>query len=198
MYLQKPKPKQLNYICRLQLTSLRPKIFSIIFLFFLVAPVTTVYLVLRNQQKQVRREVKWKMIAGIDKSELVLLTFKQAEIKNKLSWKHDREFQFKGEFYDIVQKEVHGDSVSYWCWWDNEETHLSQKLEHIMANHWNQNPTHKQKKEGIQKLLKSLFIDSISERTPVLVAQVGCEVWNYIESFQTPCFSPQVPPPRCI
>ncbi len=177
---------------------LRPKIFGIVFLFLLVAPISTVFLVLKTQQKEVRREVKWKMIAGIDKSELVLLTFKQAEIKAKLSWKHDREFQFKGEFYDIVEKEIHGDSVSYWCWWDNEETQLSQKLENLMANHWIQNPTHKQKKDGIQKLFKSLFFEEIYERSRVLVTTVDYDIWNYIESFQTLTFSPHVPPPRCI
>lgn len=45
----------------------------------LIAPVVVTYSWLQQRKRAVKKEVKWKMIAGIDKSELVLLKFSKAE-----------------------------------------------------------------------------------------------------------------------
>jgi len=152
---------------------LRTKVFGIVFLFLLVVPFSTLFLVLKNQQKQVRREVKWRMIAGIDKSELVLLKFSTTQTEKELVWKHAREFQYNGEFYDIVEKETHTDSVFYWCWWDHEETALNRKLENLVASHWNKDPVQKNKKETIQKLFKSMFFEQESVSDTAVIPSIN-------------------------
>ena len=58
------------------------------------------------------------MIAGIDKSELVLFKFSKEETTTKLNWKHAKEFEFNQQMYDVVEKQVSKDSIHYWCWWD--------------------------------------------------------------------------------
>lgn len=151
---------------------------------------------LKNQQKQVRREVKQKMIAGINKDELILLTFQKSELKTKLKWKHRREFQFQGEFYDIVEKRIQGDSISYWCWWDNEETLLSRKLDHLMALHWSQDKNHKQDKEQIDYFYKSLYFEELPQPKTRFHSALKATDWSYKEVMQSIAFAPHVPPPR--
>ena len=41
----------------------------------LIAPAVVTYSWLQQRKRAVKKEVKWKMIAGIDKSELVILKF---------------------------------------------------------------------------------------------------------------------------
>ena len=69
------------------------------------------------------------MIEGIDQEELTLLRFATENVENVLRWEHDGEFEYKGEMYDVVKREVRDDSSYFWCWWDHEETALNKKLQ---------------------------------------------------------------------
>jgi len=178
---------------------LRIKIFSLAFLFLLVVPISTVFLVLKSQQKQVRREVKWKMIAGIDKSELEFLMFSKHDAENMLQWKHKREFQFQGEFYDVVEKETRGDSVVFWCWWDHEETKLNRKLDNLLASHFNHDPTHKNKKDSLQKLFKTLYFEhQLRHNFPEFNLKNTNEHWFYQVEWKETCLSCHLPPPKLV
>lgn len=123
----------------------------------MVAPITTAYTVLKKQQKKVKREVKWKLIEGVDRSELVLFKFTEEEKRTQLDWKHSKEFAYKGEMYDIAEKEVHGDTTYYWCWWDYEETALNKQLSQLFSFALGNSPVHKQSQEKIIQLYKSLY-----------------------------------------
>jgi hypothetical protein len=124
----------------------------------LVAPIVTTMTVIRHQKKQIKKIVKHQIIAGIDKEDLVLLKFSLEDTHNKLRWKHSKEFEYLGEMYDIVETEQDGDSISYWCWWDHEETKLNKQAEKIVANLLGTNPMNKEKQQQIVNILKSLFI----------------------------------------
>jgi hypothetical protein len=75
-----------------------------------------------------RKEIKRKIVAGLNEDELVLLKFAKADLLKKLKWKHSREFEFNGEMYDIVSVKKSSDSIEYYCWWDSEESLLNKKL----------------------------------------------------------------------
>lgn len=139
---------------------MRPKVIAWIFLVLLFVPVSAVFTVLKFQQKQVRRDVKWKLIAGVDKHELVFFKFSVQQVSSELDWKHSKEFRFRGEFYDIVEQENHGDSLSYWCWWDRKETELYQQFEQVLAGYHSKNPIHKNKQKIAQQLFKNLFLET--------------------------------------
>lgn len=50
--------------------------------------------------------------------------------------------------YDVIETEIHGDSLYYFCWADHEETLLNKKLNQllasVMANPLKENKEHKQ------------------------------------------------------
>ncbi|PTB91022.1 hypothetical protein C9994_16285, partial [Marivirga lumbricoides] len=104
------------------------KVFASISLFIILfAPGLITYSWLSHQKRAVKHEVKWKMIAGMDKNELVLLKFTSEEAK-VLKWEHAKEFEYQNEMYDVVEQQTIGDTTYYWCWWDHEETALNKQL----------------------------------------------------------------------
>lgn len=104
-----------------------------IFLFFsLLVPLTGTYLWLYCEKAAVKQQVKQKILGGIDKEELISLTFKTKETTKILHWEHAREFEYQGRMYDVVETIEKGDSITYWCWPDHEETQLN-RLRNEMA-----------------------------------------------------------------
>ncbi len=87
-----------------------------------IAPFYGTYLYLSLQQKAIQEAVQRKLEEGIPSNELVKLTFSTSEINKVLRWEHDKEFEYKGQMYDVVEVTDVGDSLQYLCWWDKAET----------------------------------------------------------------------------
>lgn len=118
------------------------QLFSILLISSLIGPYLGISLYLKHEKKMLKREIKHRIIEGIDKSELVELTFTVAEAEKKLQWEHSKEFEYNGEMYDVVESKSDGKKVTYWCWWDNQETSLNKQLSKLLARALNdQNPT---------------------------------------------------------
>ncbi len=98
------------------------KIFPFFFLVTFVAPFWIMYFYLSLQQKYIKEGVKNKIEEGIRENELVKLTFSTSEIDKVLRWEHDKEFEYNGQMYDVVEVTDVGDSLQYLCWWDKAET----------------------------------------------------------------------------
>jgi hypothetical protein len=121
------------------------------------APVATTFAVLQWQKKQIRKEVKWRMIDGIDREELVLLGFPTKDLPFLLNWKHAAEFEYRGEMYDIVETYTEGDSTFYRVWWDYEETFLNRKLQQLIADVASGDPGHRENQERLLHFFKTLY-----------------------------------------
>jgi hypothetical protein len=147
---------------------MKKQIISIILLFLLIAPAVVTYTWIQQRKRAVKKEVKWKMIAGIDKKELVLLKFSKTETTTELKWKHSKEFEFNNQMYDIVDKITTKDSVKYWCWWDFEETKLNQQLSKLLVNVYQNDIPTKEKQSQIIQFYKSLFFEQVVAWQPFL------------------------------
>ncbi len=174
---------------------MKAKLIGISLLFSLFAPVAATFVYLQYQKKQIKREVKWNMIAGIDRDELVLLTFSKEETETELRWKHSREFEYKGEMYDIVEKTVGRDSVSYWCWWDHEETALNRQLDGLLARVMGQNPERQKNQAQLSQFFKNLYFQEVQEES-VEMESLDKTTFFYANRFQSIGLSPPIPPPR--
>ena len=58
-----------------------------------MAPVAMTYTVFQFQKKKIKKEIKRRMIAGMDRDELILLSFSSIDRLNKLEWEHSKEFK---------------------------------------------------------------------------------------------------------
>lgn len=174
------------------------KFLGILIVLSIVIPYTGTYLWLQHKKKLVKKEVKWKMIAGLDREELVLLQFTRPEVFEVLNWKHSKEFEFKGHMYDIVESEISGDSIFYWCWWDHEETTLNKKLKKLVAKAMGQNPLKNETSKRLIDFFKALYF-----REPVSLINVNPEIhcdsiWGQPFFYNSLDKSPPVPPPKDV
>jgi hypothetical protein len=103
------------------------------------------------------------MIAGMDKSELILLKFPKTEIDTKLNWKHAKEFEYNGKMFDIVEQETNGDTTSYLCWLDKEETKLNKQLRELVTLALGNNPQNQNQQKQLTHFIKSLYCNQLSE-----------------------------------
>jgi len=167
-------------------------------LLVLIAPALTTYFWIQYQKSLVKREVKWKMIEGIDKNELVLLKFTDVESKTLLRWKHSKEFEYNLQMYDIVETKVVGDSLYYWCWWDYKETELNKQLAELVKNTLNNSPQKKEKQEHLFSFFKSLFSSNKFNLDKVYPAQKTEQNNIYLTSLFSNKISPPTPPPQLV
>lgn len=175
---------------------MRLKITSILFLLALLAPPMITFYWLQHQKSGVRHEVKRMMIRGIDREKLVLISLTREESLTKLRWEHPGEFEYREQMYDIVETRTIGDSVYYWCWWDNEETRLNRQLEELVVKNLNADPVKQDRQDHLNSYLKSLYCSDIVRANPVLPCielkkNSVCSI-----SFCSLSISPPSPPPR--
>lgn len=146
----------------------------------------------------VRKEVKWKMIAGIDKSELVLLKFSKSEIASKLKWKHSKEFEFNSQMYDIVDKVISKDSIQYWCWWDYKETKLNKQLDELLVGVFQHDSKSKEKQDLLFKFYKSVYFQPVFSWSPFKQNDITKISYGYNNRYQSLFVFSEVPPPNFL
>ncbi|TFV94361.1 hypothetical protein E4S40_10050 [Algoriphagus kandeliae] len=55
------------------------------------------------------------------------LVFTQEESQTLLDWEHEREFEYQGEMYDVLEIKEKGDQIEYLVWHDQEESELKKR-----------------------------------------------------------------------
>ncbi|NEQ50160.1 MAG: hypothetical protein F6K11_08525 [Leptolyngbya sp. SIO3F4] len=130
---------------------------SFLLLAVICVPFWAGYLHLQWQHAQVRENVREHMIQGMDREELVLLTFTLQQAENELHWEHDREFEYRGEMYDVVETEQLGTTVKYWCWQDHEETRLNRQLRDWVAQALGQDTRHQEQRTSVWLVAQHMY-----------------------------------------
>lgn len=156
----------------------------------------TGYVILQNQKKQVRREVKKQLIEEVGKEQLVLLVFSEKDQLTQLKWEHSKEFEYKGQMYDVVDKKIKGDTTFYWCWWDHAETHLNKQLKALVVNVWDNHPKNQENKNRLENLFKHLYFPTEREQK-IQIAVFENDLFTcYINAYQSLIQSPIPHPPQ--
>lgn len=176
---------------------LKRRILLISLLLVLVIPPFITFWWLHHQKDLVRKQVKHKIIQGIDRQELVLLSFTKQDIQEKLDWEHSKEFEYQGQMYDIVETIIAGDTIHYWCWWDHQETKLNKKLSLLTQRAFAKNPKQKEKKQHLSRYLQSLFFEKTSITIKANDLTITGHSCFYSFIYQSVNISPPTPPP-CI
>lgn len=138
------------------------------------------------------------MIDGLAKEELVLLKFSKEETETKLRWEHSKEFEYDGQMYDIVSKEIKVDSIFYRCWWDNEETLLNKKLKELAAKAFDQDENKRNAHLNLHFYLWSFFCTELLnwQMIPSQKVLVLYQDFIHAKHFSSTNISPPTPPPK--
>jgi hypothetical protein len=169
---------------------------AILLLATLVLPTLGGYAWLRYQKSEIRKEVENHRERGFTEEDLVLLRFSQMETRKLLRWEHPAEFEYLGQMYDIVRSEEQGDSLYYWCYWDEEETVLNREIAELEKSLFDTNPQQQEKQERLQQFYKSLI--SIEFGIPDIPQPINITKPNsfLLTTLPLVSFEPPTPPPR--
>jgi hypothetical protein len=125
-------------------------------LVFLTLPFVGTYIWLQQERAEVKRTVSEKIEEGLEPKELVTLKFSEEEL-SELLWEHEREFEYNGQMYDVVEKRIQGDTIVYICWWDHEETRLKEEMKKLLAGKGQDVPFRNDQQQRIDTFGKNLF-----------------------------------------
>ena len=131
-------------------------------IFIIISPFWIVYSLLQFEKQSTKREIKRFLMHNVSKDELVQLKFHVQDVDKILDWEHEKEFEYSGVMYDIVDQKIEGDSVSYWCWEDSEETALNKKIYRLTAKAL-ESSSNSDRLSGYNIFLITLMIPSKSE-----------------------------------
>lgn len=169
-------------------------IISILLIFSFVIPFGGSYIILQFQKQIIKKEIKQKIIKGIDKNELVILRFKKDETFYKLKWEDSKEFEYEGEMYDIVECTEANDTITYWCWLDHAETKLNKQFDALINKNTEQNPLNQENIKRVTRFLNALYSQKIFEFKCYYEKQIFTKLieTSFYKSLSIP---PPIPPP---
>ncbi|HKK73917.1 MAG TPA: hypothetical protein VJ953_02495 [Saprospiraceae bacterium] len=169
---------------------------SILLLVSLLLPALGGYAWLRYQKSEVRQEVEERKERGFAEEELVQLQFSKVETQTLLRWEHAAEFEYQGQMYDVVRSEAKGDSMYYWCFWDEEETLLNQEIADLEKGLFDTDPQRQEKQERLQQFYKSLYLLALTPKDMPQPTTTNETPNVYLTKPLATFFEPPTPPPR--
>ena len=177
------------------MSKLTKNIIGIILLCALITPPVVTICWLQHQKVIVKEQVKKQLLSGIEKKELVQLKFTKVESQTELDWEHDREFEYQGEMYDVVETTIKEDSVYYLCWWDHAETQLKKQLKNLVAQMLGQDAQNTERHKRLFDFYKTLYCNDLPTVQDFHYLHNG-SLNPYLSNYISLTLSPPVPPPR--
>lgn len=115
------------------------------------------------QLGQVRHRVKQQIKAGVPERERILLKIPHKEEfagNGVFVRRHEGEFRYKGEMYDVLTAEDHGDTTWYWCIHDVHESGLFKDLNSRIDQYLRTHPRQQKNRELVLGLLHLQYLHS--------------------------------------
>ncbi len=171
---------------------------AVLFLSLLVDPMAGTFTYLHYRKTSIQKKVESQIKAGMEKSDLVLLQFSREEASKKLRWEKDKEFEYNGKMYDLVETIASGDTVYFWCWCDDEESALKRQLEDLAAQALGKKA---ETMANFTLLLNCYKSSTATFFSPWSIPQPGLKGWPLFlstQSYSSENIRPPIPPPRLI
>lgn len=154
------------------------------------------FAILQFQKFQIKEEVKHAMISEMNIEELILLKFSESEKNSLLKWEHSKEFEYKGQMYDVVKTEVKNKITYYYCWPDDKETRLNKKLDELVAFTLGNNPSHNEYQKNLKLFFKSLYFSRYLQENFVVFSETRNSFLFNSEDYLSQFHIPKDPPPE--
>jgi hypothetical protein len=132
----------------------------------------------------------------IPAEEQVLWKFTRADAQTKLYWEHSREFEYKGQMYDIIKSEVRGDTIWYWCYWDRKETDIKRQINEFASYLMGPGQDSRNTGRCITNFFQTLFFPGMQRESNILF-DISCShcLTPYDFPFSLCEIAPPTPPP---
>ncbi len=176
---------------------MKKKFLPIFLLFILIAPAFLVGSVFHFEKKELKNTIQERMIAANDGADLIVLKFTNAEVKN-LEWEDEKEFEYNGKMYDILESWNDQHFIFFKCWLDAEETELEEKLKKMVAKAFSKDKKNRDKGNQFYSFIQSFYFTdltsfSLSNYSATSAVTINS---NYLFQITSAGYSPPSPPPR--
>lgn len=94
-----------------------------------------------------------EQLKGTHDEETTIIKLSKVSDYPSLKWHESEEFEYRGQMYDVIKKEDHGDAIWYYCYWDKAETKLLNDLSKYVTDYLQQHP----KDQKTRTLLSTYF-----------------------------------------
>lgn len=172
------------------------RLLSIALIFSIAAPFWISYSVIQYQKYSVKKEIKKQIINGMDKNDLVQFRFSKKVAETKLEWEHSKEFEYSGVMYDVVESVKKNDSVYYWCWEDDEETKLNQKLNALVEKTAGPDKIKNENLKQLSNFLSTLYNSFNNPFSFDCDNDSSNSLSYYFALYLSLTIEPQTPPPK--
>lgn len=110
----------------------------------------------------IKKNVEYKLEGKYQEEAVIIKIPKkwEQEPPADLKWHDDHEFQYRGQMYDVIRKEVHKDKIWYYSHWDKAETELLNNLSQYISDYLHNNPDEEQKSTFLKTYLDHSFLMS--------------------------------------
>jgi len=122
------------------------------------------------------------------------MSFTDMELE-KLNWKHSHEFEFNGQMYDVVNKEIHGKTTVLWCWNDSKETAINKQIDKLLAFALGNNQQSKETQKRLNNYFNSLFYNEL-QPLKIFINHNNYQYSIYKVVYHLLRLSPPSPPPQ--
>ena len=174
------------------------RIVTIIILLCLIAPLCGSYLYIYLKKISIKKEVAEIIKSQPDEKDVIVLTFSEEEKNTVLEWKHDREFEFRGRMYDIIDHRKEGELYIYTCYKDHKETSLNREKEKLIAKSLGQDPQQKKQDKQIKNLFSTLFCKDYFAWSSNINPPSNFEFLIFNFKFSSIIIAPLAPPPKFL
>jgi hypothetical protein len=162
----------------------------------LLLPALLIGLHLKLEKAALRSEIKHWLMEQTSREDLVAFTVDAAKAADVFDWEHESEFRYKGEMYDVVETEIIGNQIRYWCWHDAEESELEQRLNQLVAGIWSGDPERTDDDRLVQQFLKKLFAPDRGTTDRVRIPRFCAENIELKLIIEKRFTAPPTPPPN--
>lgn len=171
-------------------------IITLILFTALIGPVLVTTGWLQYHRYATRERIERQLYLTQESTEVVTLTFAKTDIKKLLEWEHNREFEFQGQMYDVIDANETPDSITYRCIWDKAETRIKKQLNQLVAQSLENDTQHHSRQQQIQIQLLKLYFEPTfnwqSKADGIARINHSCCTPNYSQLF----YSLDNPPPE--
>ncbi len=123
----------------------------------LLLPTTMIWSYFSVRKHIASSKVEARRNDGFQENELKTLTFAHKTIKTDLKWEHSKEFEYRGEMYDIVSSSETKDSITYVCYWDKEETKIKKQINNLAFENIKKSTNHQDEEKKVLEYLKQIY-----------------------------------------
>lgn len=128
--------------------------------------------------------------------EMVRLAFTEAQMKTDLRWEHDGEFEYKDQMYDIISREVKGDTTHFYAYWDKLESLVNSKLNELITLHFGGKSNQQDNSQLVVSLVKALYVQPSAQSTTFFQTLVSTQFLEIEMIYDPKSQGVDGPPPR--